>query len=193
MTPLLSARSTKHCATHARANLVPTTYFASTHTMLQTPRRHYVDAPADMASRELVTVLSSRNGEITPSHLAVQDGHLCADRNGPECARDCGLPGRVPGPGAFEGINDPMSHGRGRRDVHRRADHSGGYNQSRPGNEANLNMQYTQAMAYPTRHIFYSRLLAIPGSNEPAPGDLFPECLNHVISEPNVPQTICIP
>ncbi|KAH9018944.1 subtilisin-like protein [Lactarius pseudohatsudake] len=32
----------------------------------------------------------------------------------------------------------------------------GGYNPNNPSNEANLNMQYTSAIAYPTTHIFYS-------------------------------------
>jgi len=52
--------------THVQT-VVPTTYFASTPTLWQTPQKRSVRATVDMASRELGTLLSSRNDKVTAS------------------------------------------------------------------------------------------------------------------------------
>ncbi|KAH8977416.1 subtilisin-like protein [Lactarius akahatsu] len=59
----------------------------------------------------------------------------------------------------------------------------GGYDPGNPGVEANLNMQYTSAMAFPTRHIFYST-----GSADT--GDAFINWLNYALDLLRVPQTL---
>ncbi|KAH8981701.1 peptidase S8/S53 domain-containing protein [Lactarius akahatsu] len=59
----------------------------------------------------------------------------------------------------------------------------GKYDPSNPGTEANLNIQLSEGMTYPTPHIFYSTK-ASPS------GDSFLAWLNAVLSEQNVPQTI---
>ncbi len=67
----------------------------------------------------------------------------------------------------------------------------GGYDPSHPGLEASLDMQYAQAMAYPTRHIFYSTGGGmVIHDNEPDAGDRWLEWLVYVLSDPNIPQTI---
>ncbi|KAF8265095.1 peptidase S8/S53 domain-containing protein [Lactarius quietus] len=72
---------------------------------------------------------------------------------------------------------------------------SSGYNSDDPGGEANLDMQYAQAMAYPTPHVFYS----IGGTPPPfIPDSYQPEnnnepwldWLGHMIDLPDLPQTI---
>ncbi|KAF8260175.1 subtilisin-like protein [Lactarius quietus] len=60
----------------------------------------------------------------------------------------------------------------------------GRYNPNKPGNEANLNIQYSEAIAYPTRHIFYS----IGGSS--LTNDPYIQWLKYVIDQKTVPQTI---
>jgi hypothetical protein len=72
---------------------------------------------------------------------------------------------------------------------------NGGYNPRNPGLDANGNVQYTGAMAYPTPLIFYST-----GGDEemwsstltPASGDAYLEWLNYIISSKTIPQTISI-
>ncbi|KAH9003625.1 subtilisin-like protein [Lactarius hatsudake] len=62
----------------------------------------------------------------------------------------------------------------------------GGYDPGNPGVEANLNMQYTSAMAFPTRRIFYST-----GSADT--GDAFLNWLNYALDLLRVPQTVSTP
>ncbi|KAH9073449.1 subtilisin-like protein [Lactarius deliciosus] len=71
----------------------------------------------------------------------------------------------------------------------------GEYDPSKPGAEANQNVQYAQAMAYPTPLIFYStggEEVENPHTHKPAPGDMFLEWLNYVLRQERVPQTISI-
>ncbi|KAH8987026.1 subtilisin-like protein [Lactarius akahatsu] len=63
----------------------------------------------------------------------------------------------------------------------------GGYDPSNPATEANLNMQYTSAIAYPTTHIFYST-----GSSDTL-GDPFINWLDYVLGLWSVPQTVSTP
>ncbi|KAF8268692.1 subtilisin-like protein [Lactarius quietus] len=72
---------------------------------------------------------------------------------------------------------------------------SSGYDDNDPGTEANLNMQYAQAIAYPTPHVFYSIGGAPPpfipssfqqeNNNEP-----WLDWLGHMIDLPDPPQTL---
>ncbi|KAH9051102.1 peptidase S8/S53 domain-containing protein [Lactarius vividus] len=59
----------------------------------------------------------------------------------------------------------------------------GEYNPNNPGGEANLNLQLTEGMTYPTPHIFYS-------TKDLPNGDVYLAWLNAVLSQQNVPQTI---
>ncbi|KAH9053814.1 subtilisin-like protein [Lactarius vividus] len=57
------------------------------------------------------------------------------------------------------------------------------YNPNNPGKEANVNIQLSEGMTYPTPHIFYS--------TKPSPNnDFFLAWLNAILSKQNVPQTI---
>jgi tripeptidyl-peptidase-1 len=173
--------------------VVPTTYFASARTPSQTSRRRSVGATADMVSREPAT--AHDNDEITPSKLRLlyrTSAYVPAATN----QNALGLVGfmndspsptdlttfmtnfRTDGVGAtytVTYIND------------------GVYNPSDPHFDANLNMQYAQAMAYPTRHILYSvggAQVWDDDSDQPARGDIYLEWLNSTIIQPNAPQTI---
>ncbi|KAH9029515.1 subtilisin-like protein [Lactarius pseudohatsudake] len=64
----------------------------------------------------------------------------------------------------------------------------GGYNPNNPDIEANLNMQYTSAIAYPTTHIFYSTGKSTGDSD--TLGDGFINWLDYVLGQLSVPQTV---
>ena len=59
------------------------------------------------------------------------------------------------------------------------------YDPGKPNEEANLDMQYAQGMAYPTPHIFYST-----GGGPTGTDDWFVTWLRYILDEPSVPQTI---
>ncbi|KAI9452102.1 subtilisin-like protein [Lactarius psammicola] len=64
-----------------------------------------------------------------------------------------------------------------------------------PGPEASVDIQYTEALAFPTPHIFYSAGGPIrwsPDTGEPAPGDGYLEWLRYLLKQPNIPATISI-
>ncbi|KAH9170348.1 subtilisin-like protein [Lactarius sanguifluus] len=63
----------------------------------------------------------------------------------------------------------------------------GGYDPSNPTTEANLNMQYTSVIAYPTTQIFYST-----GGSDTL-GDPFINWLDYVLGQWSVPQTVSTP
>ncbi|KAI9435202.1 subtilisin-like protein [Lactarius psammicola] len=166
--------------THVQT-VVPTTYFDSMRTPQQTPWRSAVRAPADLASRELVTMLSSRNNKVTPSDVrwpykTSAYVPVATDRN-------------KPGGSAYR--TDAVGV-----DYRVAVINGGGYDPRRPSTEGNLNMQWTQAMAYPTPHIFYSTggsLRLQPDNKEPAKGDAWLEWLRFMLKDQNVPQTIVTP
>ncbi|KAI9451127.1 subtilisin-like protein [Lactarius psammicola] len=178
--------------------VVPTTCFSSTRILQQTPWRSAVRAPANMASRELVTMLSSRNNEVTPSDLrwlykTTAYVPVATDRNKIGIG---GFGNECPSPVDLEKFMTEY-----RTDAvgvtYRVALINGGaYDPSRWSTEGNLNMQLTQAMAYPTPHIFYNTVGGRhiqPGNNEPATGDGWLEWLKFMLKETNVPQTIVTP
>ena len=70
----------------------------------------------------------------------------------------------------------------------------GRYNRDQPGSEANQNMQYTEAISYPTPNIFYSTggssLMWGDLDGKPVPGDLFLGWAHDVLSQVYIPQTI---
>ncbi len=69
----------------------------------------------------------------------------------------------------------------------------GSYDPKRPRTEANIDIQYTEAIAYPTPHIFYSiggQVQLSPDSNKPAPGDPFLEWFKYALDQQKILQTI---
>ncbi len=71
--------------------------------------------------------------------------------------------------------------------------YEGKYDPRNPSAEANVDIQYAQAIAYPTPRTFYSigaRVRWSGRSKEPARADPFLEWLNYMLAEPKIPQTI---
>ncbi|KAH9011822.1 subtilisin-like protein [Lactarius hengduanensis] len=177
---------------HAHIQAVaPTTYFASTRTLRQTSHRRSVEAEAaleeaEAASGKPVTVLSGRDDEVvTPSELrwllgvfgfrgdypsetdlAVFMTHFRSDVRPPSLATF-----------TVEQVN------------------GGGYDPDNPGDEANLDVQYASAMAYPTPIIFYSiggLGKWVTNTGEPYSGDWWLESLDYLLEKTDIPQTISI-
>ena len=116
--------------------------------------------------------------------LAVRHVHLQTRFDRPECARDCGLfrgsyePG---GPGGFH-ASDAADATFTVVQVN-----GGGYDLSHPHIEANLDIQYAEAMRYPIPHIFYNTGQGLSGTE-----DWFVSWLEYILGQPKIPQTISI-
>ncbi|KAH8978340.1 subtilisin-like protein [Lactarius akahatsu] len=61
------------------------------------------------------------------------------------------------------------------------------YDPTHPHDEANVDIQYAEAMAYPTPHIFYST-----GGGPPRTDDIWMSWLKYILDQENIPQTISI-
>src|SRR6266702_3577994 len=177
--------------------VVPTTTFSSTRTLRQTPLMHSVRAIADMVSRELVTTLSSRNTMVTPSDLRwlyKTSGYVPIATNRNKIGV-VGFLNEYPSPvdlamymTEYRSIAVPATY-----EVE--PINGGEYDPTQPDLEANINMQLSQGMAYPTPHIFYSTGggTTLLKYNKPAKGDIWLEWLDYMLKQPNVPQTIVNP
>ncbi|KAH8982266.1 subtilisin-like protein [Lactarius akahatsu] len=164
-----------------------------------TPRRRSVGATADMASREPAMALTGRDYVVTPSDLR----WLYRTATYVPTATDQNLLGIAGYLNDYPGLQDLrvfMSQCRADAVDASQAtftvellNGAGGYDPNHPDPEADQNMQYAQAMAYPTPHLFYGtggEIAVLPGSNLPAPGDPFLVWLNFMLSEQRVPPTI---
>ncbi|KAH9015224.1 subtilisin-like protein [Lactarius pseudohatsudake] len=192
---------------HAHIQAVaPTTYFASTRTLRQTSHRRSVEAEAALAEAEAVsgkpvTVLSNRDDEVvTPSELrwlykTFAYVPTAADRN---MLGVFGFRGEYP---SETDLAVFMTHFRS--DVRPPSlatftvelVNGGGYDPDNPGDEANLDVQYASAMAYPTPTIFYSiggLGKWVTNSGEPYSGDWWLESLDYLLEKTDIPQTISI-
>ncbi|KAF8263851.1 subtilisin-like protein [Lactarius quietus] len=173
--------------------VVPTTYFASALTEGMEPLLHpsaAVEAgtKAVQVSGELAAALSSRDPEETvePSHLRwlyKTAGYVptAADRNtvGIVC-----YDGQYPSPQDLTAfMKEYRSDGVDARFTVELVN-GGIYLPNEPGFEANLNIQWSEAMAYPTRHIFYST------GGSVLTADPYLQWLKFVIDQEVVPQTI---
>ncbi|KAH9062380.1 subtilisin-like protein [Lactarius vividus] len=63
----------------------------------------------------------------------------------------------------------------------------GGYDPTHPGEEANMDIQYAESMAYPTPHIFYST-----GQGPSGTDDWYVTWLEYILDQKDIPQTISI-
>ncbi|KAH8990414.1 subtilisin-like protein [Lactarius hatsudake] len=182
--------------THVQT-VAPTTYFGPMRTPPQTQSVRAKAAPADVGSREPVTAMSSRNEPevITPEILrwlykTFAYVPAATDRNVLGIA---GYNDEYPSPQDLGWFMSAF-----RSDVKAPAFtvekvNDGKYDPSKPGIEANLDMQYTQAIAYPTPHVYYSTggtLHWTPPSNEPASDDVILAWLNYMLGKESIPQTI---
>ncbi len=165
--------------------VAPTTYFGSPHTLRQTPRKHSGEAAAALAnsaSRELVKELSSRVTFVTPEYLR----RLYKTEDYVPAATDRNMLGVTGYFGDWprqEDLTTFMNEYRtdGADATFTSVEIDDGDRPGEPSNEASAIIQYTEAIAYPTPHIFYSAL----GAEES-----YLEWVNYVLEQQSVPQTI---
>ncbi|KAH9064373.1 subtilisin-like protein [Lactarius vividus] len=169
--------------------IVPTTYFGSPLTEAMRPRVH--PSTAVGARGKAGSVLSSRDeGGITPSYLrwlykTLGYAPKATDRNA------LGIAGYA---GDFPSPHDLTLFMREHRTDGEDATftvtqiNGGGYDPANPGLEANLDIQYAEGMAYPTRHIYYSTA----GTHGSLTDDPYLRWLRYVIAQDDVdiPRTI---
>ncbi|KAH9167151.1 subtilisin-like protein [Lactarius sanguifluus] len=173
-------------------NVAPTTHFGFPRTHRQEPLMR-----RDGATREQTkvpggdpgTVLSSRDQIVTPSFLrsfykTSRYVPLAADRN---VLGVVGLLGDYPNPDDLRQFMNQYRFDATSATYSVVQIRGGGYNPSNPSMEANVNTQYTSAIAYPTTHIFYST-----GGSD-TQGDPFTNWLDFVLDLSSVPQTVSTP
>ncbi|KAH9060318.1 peptidase S8/S53 domain-containing protein [Lactarius deliciosus] len=168
--------------------VMPTTSFVSQRTQWQKPRNRS-DMAVKSTSGEAATVLSSRAtvNYVRPSFLRWLYGTGAyipgaTDRN---ALGVVGLLGDYPSPTDLTAF---MKKYRSDADDATFAVievNSGGYDPTHPNFEPNMDIQYAEAMAYPTPHIFYSTGL---GPSD----DYFVSFLEYILDQENIPQTISI-
>ncbi|KAF8270097.1 peptidase S8/S53 domain-containing protein [Lactarius quietus] len=184
---------------HVRT-IVPTTCFASNLPLRQTLRRRSVGTTEDMRSRELGKVLSRSNdddkyGSIVPSELrslyrTADYIPAATDKNVIGIA---GFANHFPSPADLAAFMSEC-----RTDAIDAAYtvvqiNGGRYDPTNPSDEANQNIQYSQAIAYPTPHTFYSlggHILTSDDTGEAAENDVLLTWLNYLINLEAIPQTI---
>jgi len=174
--------------------VAPTTSFTTPRTHWQTPRKRFGGAAvglAEAASGEPVTVPSSRD-EIdvnTPSFLSWlystwAYSPAATDRN---MLGIVGFIWEYPSPkDLYLFMSKYRPNGAGALFTVVLVN-GGAFDLTGAGAEANLDMQYTQGMAYPTRHIFYST-----GRGPSGKDDWYLSWLAYIIDQPIIPQTISI-
>ncbi|KAH9165954.1 peptidase S8/S53 domain-containing protein [Lactarius sanguifluus] len=168
--------------------VVPTTFFSPPLTQWPTPlKRSDVAAvgPGNSPSGRPVTMpLNRRTTDVTPAFLRWLYSTFAyvpsaMDRN---AVGVTGYNGEYP---SLADLNSYMDKYRpeGTDATYAVALVGGGFDPNNPGREANIDLQLTQGMTYPTPHIFYST----PSSNG---GDSYLAWLGYVLSQEYVPQTI---
>ncbi|KAI9454450.1 subtilisin-like protein [Lactarius psammicola] len=178
--------------------IVPTTYFGPMRTLRQTPHP-FVGAAAEqenVGSREPETVMLGRAGKVvTPTTLrwlykTFAYTPAATHRNG------LGIGGYK---NEYPSQTDLTTFLRLFRSEAVDATYTveqingGEYNPHQPGEEANLDMQYAQVIAYPTRHIYYStggQAHWTGPKSQPAADDAWFAWLNYLLKEIYIPQTI---
>ncbi|KAF8266009.1 subtilisin-like protein [Lactarius quietus] len=163
--------------------VAPTTYFGSPQTLRKTLHKHSAAALDKSASGEHVNVLSSRVDFVSPSHLRTlyqMESYVpvATDRN------MLGVAGYFSDWPSQEDLSTFMktyrSDGVDARFI--LVDVGDQDRPDGPSEEANVDIQYTEALAYPTPNIFYSM----------ATEEDFLEWANYMLALESLPQTISI-
>ncbi|KAH8976516.1 subtilisin-like protein [Lactarius hatsudake] len=186
---------------HAHVKTVaPTTFFASPRTLQLTPHGHSARAAGargKAASRGPVSVVSSRDEDTTPEELrrlyntyTYKPTALTKNAIG-----ILGYGNEFPSPTDLNMFMTVFRPDSDLDDVTFTVElvNGGQYEPSWPSFEANLDVQYAQAIAYPTPHIFYS----IGGTlkwklvdNQPVVGDFFLMWMAYLVVKETIPQTM---
>ncbi|KAH8987049.1 subtilisin-like protein [Lactarius akahatsu] len=177
----------------------PATYFAPPRELPQTsrlyPREEGAAAVVNATSRDPVGVLPRDDEFVTPSIVR----WLYRTQAYVPLAMDYNALGIL-------GLNDeyPSYTDLTRFMTYFRADavaatftvqqvNGGGFNPTQPGPEANVDIQWTGVMAYPTPHIYYSTGGQLQISDgQPASNDAYLVWFNYLLGQEDIPSTISI-
>ncbi|KAF8267612.1 peptidase S8/S53 domain-containing protein [Lactarius quietus] len=162
--------------------VIPTTYF-STRTSSETSLKHYVNSTSTTESREVVRMPDPAS--LRDLYRTINYVPAASDKN---VLAITAFMNQNP---SLDDFDDFMTLCRSDAVNPLEAV----YHVEEPSPEANANLQYTDALVYPTPILFYSAggdLKMTPGTNEPAQGDFFLEWLIFVLDQENVPETITI-
>ncbi|KAH8979555.1 subtilisin-like protein [Lactarius hatsudake] len=173
-------------------SVAPTTHFGFPRTPRQEPfmrRGGATTEQTEVTGGDPGTVLSSRDQGVTPSSLRsfYKTSRYVPLAAGWNMLGVAGYVGDWPSP---DDLTQFMNRYRSdATDATYRVVQikGGGYDPNNPTTEANLNMQYTSAIAYPTTHIFYST-----GGSDTL-GDPVINWLDYVLGLWSVPQTVSTP
>ncbi|KAI9455777.1 subtilisin-like protein [Lactarius psammicola] len=171
--------------------VVPTTYFGSP---LTEGMRQWMSpsAPAEARGRsgsgELVTVLSSREVRVMPSDLRSLyklETYVpaAADRNVFGIA---GYDDNYPSPQDLKSFMETYRTEGVDATYTVEYVNGGKYDPNNPSVEGNLNIQYAEALAYPTRHIYYTTA----GTPNSLTDDPYIRWIRYLLEKTNIPQTI---
>ncbi|KAI9451820.1 subtilisin-like protein [Lactarius psammicola] len=189
---------------HAHIQTVaPTTFFAFRDTPRQTAHRHSVgatEASASVTSREPLSMLSSREEEpkaIVPEILrwlykTFLYVPLAKDRNVLAVAA---FHDEFASPTDLTVFMSTFRQQAMDATFKVEKVNGGGYDPRKPGVEANLDMQYAQAIAYPTQHVFYSiggEMTWMTHNGEPVQTDRYLTWLKYLLKKKKIPQTITV-
>jgi tripeptidyl-peptidase I len=178
--------------------VVPTTFFASPRTLQQTPQRHPVGAvrvPVKAAPRDDEEEPPNGDEEVTPDFLrylyaTTAYSPFAISRN---ALGIVGFDDQFPSPEDLQWFMIAFRSDGVDATFKVELVNNGRFDSSMPGFEANENMQYAQAMAYPTPHIFYSIGGKVKWSlvdGEPIADDSYLVWLTYLLNLDNIPPTI---
>ncbi|KAH8985691.1 subtilisin-like protein [Lactarius akahatsu] len=170
--------------------VAPTTTFVFPRTQWQTPR-NLSDRVVKSTSGEHATMLSSRAkvDSVTPSFLRwlYDTETYTPSTRGENVLGIVGFLGDYPSQADLTAF---MQKYRSEADdaTFTVVEVNGGrYDPTHPNEEANMDIQYAEAMAYPTPHIFYST-----GKGPSGTDNYFVSWLEFILDQENIPQTISI-
>ncbi|KAH9030888.1 subtilisin-like protein [Lactarius pseudohatsudake] len=181
--------------------VVPTTYFAPPRRLPQTSRQYPSEEGAALAavvnatSREPMSVLPREDELVTPSNVRWLYGTQTYEplEEGYNALGILGFNNEYP---SYIDLMQFMTNFR--------ADavdatftvqqvNGGGFNPNQPGSEANVDTQWTEVIAYPIPHVFYSTGGLLQGANgQPASNDAYLVWFNHLLGQEDIPPTISI-
>ncbi|KAH9037110.1 subtilisin-like protein [Lactarius pseudohatsudake] len=170
--------------------VAPTTSFVSPSMQWQTPRNRSERARKP-TSGEPATVLSSRAkvNPVTPSFMRwlYDTEAYTPNTRGENVLGIVGFLGDYPSQADLGAFMRKYRSEAGDATFTVVEVNGGGYDPTHPHIEANMDIQYAEAMAYPTPHIFYST-----GQGPSGRDDWYVSWLKYILDQENIPQTISI-
>ncbi|KAH9179049.1 subtilisin-like protein [Lactarius sanguifluus] len=170
--------------------VAPTTSFVSPHTQWQTSRNRS-DRALKSTSGEPATMLSSRAkvNPVIPSFLRwlYDTEAYTPNTQGENVLGIVGFLGNYPSPTDLTAFMQKYRSEAGDATFTVVEVNGEEYDPTHPHEEANMDIQYAEAMAYPNPHIFYSTGYGPSGTDD----DLM-SWLKYILDQENIPQTISI-